>query len=269
MSASPPPQRNNTILYGMLSMMICALSFVTVIVIVKLLNDGLYIPESAPASIKFSHTPNAKLIGVPKLDTLNRVSEATCLETCDKNSMCMSVSYSPTERNCILYNLNATVDSELLKTDTNGWDYYEKRYFWSRFGPEITGSLDDFGALDVTEKNVETKKDCAIKCLKKTDLPLCRGFNYDVNAQRCKLVGVKYIDNEANFDKTDSTVYHELILKDEKESSIKTPPPSSSPPSSPPQPPPETFVNYIKWEYDKRFWGVIIVLLFGLWLFRR
>jgi len=261
MSVNLPPNRNNTILYVLLSTMMCLFSIVIVITIIKWVNEGLYIPESAPSSVKFSHTANAKLIGVPKLDTLNRVSEATCLDTCDKDPICMSVSYAPDEKNCLLYAFSATVDPTLLKPESNGWDYYEKRYFWHRFGPEMSGSFEDYGALDVIENNIETKKDCAIKCINKSDRPKCMGINYDVSTQRCKLVGIPYKGNESNIDNTDSGVYQELLFRPEpKKVEDKTP---ETPASK------ESFMTHKGYDNTKRFWSIAFILMIGLWIFRR
>lgn len=276
-----PSSNRSTVLSIFVILLLCIVIItVTVVLFIKY---GLFIPASAPSYIRFAETTDAKLIGVPKLDTLNNITLDACIDTCDKDNVCMSLSYAPDQRMCLTYAMNTNVDPTLLKTDTKGWNYYEKRNFWSRFGPSMTGSFNDYGALNQTEENVSSTRDCAVKCINKSETPKCMGFNYYGNTSKCNLVGIPYKGNASNLDSNDtSSVYYELLFRDApKDTSSdtssdaksastpilsnagKTTVPSSAQSVS------ENFVSFPTRTQNKRVWSIMIVLLIGLFVFNK
>lgn len=174
------------------------------------ISAGNYVPDWVPNSIKFNKISNHRLIGTPSLVKYKGLSEINCIERCSENIGCLSAVHNPKKKECKLYKLNADIDPDTF-TEFDGTNYFQKNYFWSRFTPQQTGTMEDLGGLELDFDEITSAKECAKECLKQSSDPECKGFNYVSSRQYCQLLGTSLKDNENMIDPTDDGSYYGLL----------------------------------------------------------
>ena len=179
-----------------------------------IVGSGAYIPGWMPTSMKFSKINNARMVGTPSMIKYNRLSETKCLERCSANVGCLSAVHIPNKKTCVLYATNAQADPDGFADEWDGGNYFEKKYFWSRFTPQQTGSMEDVGGIDIVHEDIENVQECAFECLKQSSKPECKGFNYVPSRQRCQLLATTLEGNESLIDETDEGSYYGLLKYD-------------------------------------------------------
>lgn len=164
---------------------------------------GTFNSENVPDFARYQTRPNYRIFGASPIASYEKLSPSECLKVCDTNPACMSVVYD--SKICRTYNTNDDIDPEIID-DIDGINdkttYYKKYAFWSRFTPQQNGSMMDFSGT-AQWSPVNNVKECAIKCLKQTRDPTCRGFNY--RPGECQLLSSglagneKYLTGDGNF----------------------------------------------------------------------
>jgi len=153
-------------------------------------------PEWVPDSVRYETKPGFKMVA-SSIEEKTDIPLEKCLEFCDKDPNCMSVSYQESKKRCVLNHQNRESEPSSY-SDWNGWDYYGKADVFSKFPVEQDGWMDTTGLEDKVFKKI-TKRDCLLKCVQEYKNG-CKGFNYDPTKEECALVPLKYAGNELFFD---------------------------------------------------------------------
>lgn len=180
--------------------MICVVISTVVAGAVYSVASGTYVPDNAPNIVKYKTYSGNRIVGRTPLATYGNVSSQTCINKCEIDPACMGAVYNQDKSICKTYDANTTSEPDLLDA-FDGYDFYEKNYFWSRFSAPQTGSMRDFKDSKLTSSG-NTVKDCAIQCLQQNKDPVCRGFNFRQSDGYCKLLSSPLEGNEKYIDTT-------------------------------------------------------------------